>query len=172
MDTSSVIAALVLCLATPALVVAQAPGDAASGGSAPIDSPAADSGAAAGAAGTSTGAFDLPRGGMVAIIIVAVLVGVGGIASAALFYVAKKRQWEIRKTLRRSARRLTSRSQRNLNRQTGVPPTPRTPMPAMKKNRTNTADLEKGAFVVETTKDKARVHRTTATTRFSGHPPS
>ncbi|KAI9702745.1 MAG: hypothetical protein M1836_007959 [Candelina mexicana] len=61
----------------------------------------------AGASGTNTGFVGVSSGAQTAIIIVVVLVAVGGIASAILFYLAKKRQWKVRQTIRRSARRLT-----------------------------------------------------------------
>ncbi|KAI9748940.1 MAG: hypothetical protein M4579_007066 [Chaenotheca gracillima] len=62
---------------------------------------------AAGGSGTNTGFVNLSTGATIAIIVVAVVVGIGGISSAVLFYLAKKRQWEIRRSIRRSARRLT-----------------------------------------------------------------
>ncbi len=210
------------------MAAAQDPGDPASGSSNATD-PHADN--AAGAAGSSSGAFDLSKGGMIAIIIVAVLVGCGGsmfyllffilfficlhfcsstlfpcitnfpcllvrpsylpipisppllrvfclfhslveppflssifinmfivffflVASAALFYIAKKRQWDIRKSLRRSARRLTgnlssARSIRSMRggsrRNTGVPPTPRTPRtPHPLRSGGSSDDVERG----------------------------
>lgn len=74
MAISSIFALSVLFLVAPVLVAGQDPGDAASGG--PTSTGVADG--AAGAIGTSTGAFDLSKGGMVAVILVAVLVGGGG----------------------------------------------------------------------------------------------
>ncbi|KAI9829276.1 MAG: hypothetical protein M1826_005740 [Phylliscum demangeonii] len=88
----------------PGSVQAQDPGDPASGST---NSTAARGDSAAGAAGASSSALDISKGGTIAIILVAVLVGGGGIASAILFYIAKKRQWEVRENLRRSARRVT-----------------------------------------------------------------
>ncbi|KAI9783621.1 MAG: hypothetical protein M1816_001212 [Peltula sp. TS41687] len=119
---------------------------------------------AAGAAGPSSGAIDLSRGGMIAIILVAVLVGGGGIASAILFYIAKKRQWEIRKSIRKSARRLTSNlgaaagrqgQQRLARRQTGMSKlaadadtkTPRQQQQRRKDFGAKERDLEKGNVV-------------------------
>ncbi|KAL9072575.1 MAG: hypothetical protein Q9157_005035 [Trypethelium eluteriae] len=64
----------------------------------------------AGSAGTDTSGFSMSTGSFVAIIVVVVVVAVLGIASATLFFVAKKRQWEIRKSLKRMSRRLTGRS--------------------------------------------------------------
>ncbi|KAF2250256.1 hypothetical protein BU26DRAFT_408267, partial [Trematosphaeria pertusa] len=76
----------------------------------------------AGAAGASKGAFSLSRGGLIAIIVVAVLVAVGGVGSAVLFWLAKKRQWDVRQSIRRASRRLTGRSDvsKRQNRRTGV----------------------------------------------------
>ncbi|KAF2259484.1 hypothetical protein CC78DRAFT_548258 [Lojkania enalia] len=98
----------------------------------------------AGAAGTSKGAFTLSSGGLAAIITVAVVVAVLGIASAVLFWLAKKRQWDVRQSLRRASRRLTGRSTsdaavKRQNRRTGVrlnsPPAP---------NSRRERDVEKG----------------------------
>ncbi|KAI9771050.1 MAG: hypothetical protein M1835_006473 [Candelina submexicana] len=61
----------------------------------------------AGASGTNTGFVGVSSGAQTAIIVVVVLVAVGGILSAILFYLAKKRQWKVRQSIRRSARRLT-----------------------------------------------------------------
>ena len=121
----------------------------------------------AGAAGASKGAFNLSKGGLAAIIVVAVLVGVIGskhqlispplsrhlltlcsVGSAVLFWVAKKRQWDVRQSIRRASRRMTGRSTADLpskreNRRTGVrlnsPPRPnRKPEPER--------DVEKGVI--------------------------
>ncbi|KAI9682373.1 MAG: hypothetical protein M1817_000427 [Caeruleum heppii] len=103
-----------------------------------------------GASGSSQGAFNLSRGGMIAIIIVAAAVGIGGIASGILFYVAKKRQWEIRKSIRRSARRLTgnhstAKAQKTSRRQRGLSRIPEsTDLPQRK-------DVEKGQIKVTST---------------------
>jgi len=62
------------------------------------------------------------------------------VSSAVLFYIAKKRSWEVRKTIRRSARRVATaltprrsefprnvrRSSRGMARIDEIPPTPRT----------------------------------------------
>ncbi|KAF2641067.1 hypothetical protein P280DRAFT_398191 [Massarina eburnea CBS 473.64] len=80
----------------------------------------------AGAEGASKGAFDLSNGGLAAIIIVCVLVVVLGVGSAILFWIAKKRQWDVRQSLRRASRRMTGRSTADLpstrreNRRTGI----------------------------------------------------
>ncbi|KAF2680869.1 hypothetical protein K458DRAFT_445068 [Lentithecium fluviatile CBS 122367] len=101
----------------------------------------------AGAAGASKGAFNLSKGGLAAIIVVAVLVGVIGIGSAVLFWLAKKRQWDVRQSIRRASRRLTGRStvdvsSKRQNRRTGVrlnsPPRPH-------RKPEQERDLEKGA---------------------------
>jgi len=106
---------------------------------------------AGGASGTSSGDVNISRGAMIAIILVVVLVAAVGITSAVLFYLAKKREWKVRESVRRSARRvvtaLTPRrsqfptsvkegrpdSSRGRRRLDDVPPTPRLPQ-----------DLEKG----------------------------
>ncbi|TKA62546.1 hypothetical protein B0A49_09907, partial [Cryomyces minteri] len=71
----------------------------------------------AGAVGSSAGAFSLSKGGLAAIIVVIVVVvvfGADGMAcekalSAVLFFLAKRRQWNIRASIRQSARRLTGK---------------------------------------------------------------
>ncbi|KAI0392273.1 hypothetical protein F5Y17DRAFT_366530 [Xylariaceae sp. FL0594] len=98
---------------------------------------------AAGAAGDSPGAFQLSHGALIAIIVVVALVVVGGISTAVLFYLAKKREWKIRQSIRRSARKVVAaltprrtefprsvkessgRSSRGRVRLDDVPPTPR-----------------------------------------------
>lgn len=89
----------------------------------------------AGAAGAQKGGFTLSKGGLAAIIVVIALVIIVGISSAVLFWLAKKRQWDVRQSLRRASRRLTGRSTADLsatkrqNRRTGVrlnsPPAPK-----------------------------------------------
>ncbi|KAF3053605.1 hypothetical protein E8E11_005025 [Didymella keratinophila] len=79
----------------------------------------------AGAAGSSKGAFELSSGALVAIIVVAVIVALGGIASATLWWLAKKRQWDVRQSIRRASRRITGRStvdasKNRQNRRTGI----------------------------------------------------
>jgi hypothetical protein len=69
--------------------------------------PGVESGSDAGAAGDSSGnAVSISTGGLVAIIIVVVLVVILGISTAVLFYVAKKREWTVRETMRRSAHKV------------------------------------------------------------------
>ncbi|KAK2744240.1 hypothetical protein FQN57_004325 [Myotisia sp. PD_48] len=54
----------------------------------------------------SGGSVNLSKNGQIAIIVIVTVVVVLGVASAILFYLAKKRQWEMRKKIRRSARRV------------------------------------------------------------------
>ncbi|KAF2091494.1 hypothetical protein K490DRAFT_60933 [Saccharata proteae CBS 121410] len=63
----------------------------------------------AGNEGPDSGSFSLSKGGLAAIIIVVCVVAVIGIASTVLFFLAKKRQWEVRKSLKRASRRVTHR---------------------------------------------------------------
>ncbi|KAH6647484.1 hypothetical protein BKA67DRAFT_662271 [Truncatella angustata] len=96
----------------------------------------------AGAAGSTSGAVELSHGALVAIIVVVVVVALGGIASAVLFYLAKKKEWKIKESIRRSARKVVTaltprrsefprsvkesgRSSRGRVRLDDVPPTPR-----------------------------------------------
>ncbi|KAL1838696.1 hypothetical protein VTJ49DRAFT_2286 [Mycothermus thermophilus] len=65
-------------------------------------------GTSAGAAGTSTGGVSLSQGALIAIIVVVVVVALAGIATSALFFVAKKREWTVKETLRRSAKRVAT----------------------------------------------------------------
>ncbi|KAF1850210.1 uncharacterized protein K460DRAFT_372525 [Cucurbitaria berberidis CBS 394.84] len=80
----------------------------------------------AGAEGAQKGAFSLSKGALAAIIVVAVIVVIGGIGSATLFWLAKKRQWDVRQSIRRASRRLTGRAttdvskQNRNNRRTGI----------------------------------------------------
>ncbi|KAI0912038.1 hypothetical protein F4824DRAFT_228667 [Ustulina deusta] len=98
---------------------------------------------AAGAAGPSPGAAQLSHGALIAIIVVVAVVVVGGISTAVLFYLAKKREWKVRESIRRSARKVVTaltprrsefprstkesagRSARGRVRLDDVPPTPR-----------------------------------------------
>ncbi|KAF2202822.1 hypothetical protein GQ43DRAFT_412931 [Delitschia confertaspora ATCC 74209] len=100
----------------------------------------------AGAEGSSKGAFTLSRGAIAAIITVAVLIAVGGTVSAVLFWLAKKRQWDVRQSIRRASRRLTGRSTaantKRQNRRTGV--RLNSPPPS-KRVGNRQRDLEKGA---------------------------
>ncbi|CAG8951205.1 hypothetical protein HYFRA_00007952 [Hymenoscyphus fraxineus] len=106
---------------------------------------------AAGAAGHDAGSITLSRGAIIAIIVIASMVCIFGIAMSVLWYFAKKRSWEVRATLRKSARKVASaltprrttfpkdvqnprRSTRGLTKIEEVPNTPR--------NQNN--DIEKG----------------------------
>ncbi|ODH13147.1 hypothetical protein ACO22_07551 [Paracoccidioides brasiliensis] len=51
---------------------------------------------------------NISQGGIIAIAVIVGIVVVLGITSVILFYLAKKRQWEVRASIRRSARRLTA----------------------------------------------------------------
>ncbi|KAK3381408.1 hypothetical protein B0H63DRAFT_203895 [Podospora didyma] len=117
------------------------------------DSP--NDGNLAGASGTSSGGFELSRGGLIAIIIVVVVVLIFGIATMILFFVAKKREWTMRETIRKSARKVVTaltprrsefpRSVKESNGRGGrlklddVPPTPRLRPDQLE------LDLEKGS---------------------------
>ncbi|ROW06628.1 hypothetical protein VPNG_06701 [Cytospora leucostoma] len=117
----------------------------------------------AGASGASGGkTFDMSTGALVAIIVIVVIVALLGIASATIFYLAKKREWKVRETIRRSAKKvvmaLTPRrtefprsvkegsikSRSGRVRMTDVPPTP----------RLKPEDLEKGIAVKVDVKHK------------------
>ncbi|KAI1175901.1 hypothetical protein F4777DRAFT_293635 [Nemania sp. FL0916] len=98
---------------------------------------------AAGAAGSSPGAAQLSHGALIAIIVVVAVVVVLGISTAVLFYLAKKREWRVRESIRRSARKVVTaltprrsefprsikessgRSSRGRVRLDDVPPTPK-----------------------------------------------
>ncbi|KAL4984278.1 hypothetical protein BDW68DRAFT_20977 [Aspergillus falconensis] len=60
---------------------------------------------AAGAAGKSGGG-GMSTGGMIALCVIVGVVVMIGFSSAALFYIAKKRQWDMREALRRSAKQV------------------------------------------------------------------
>ncbi|CBX96296.1 hypothetical protein LEMA_P112150.1 [Plenodomus lingam JN3] len=103
----------------------------------------------AGAAGSAKAAFSLSGGAMAAIVVVAVVVVVGGIASAVLWWLAKKRQWDVRQSIRRASRRLTGRTppdnpkQTRENRRTGI--RLNSPPPGKKSNKPRMdQDVEKG----------------------------
>ncbi|KAM3066155.1 hypothetical protein ACMFMG_010504 [Clarireedia jacksonii] len=100
--SSSSVASFFSALATtePAAPDGPAAGDAGSSAS----SPGADSDA--GASGTSSGSVQMSTGVMVAIIVAVVGVCLFGIISSVLYYLAKKRSWEVRKKIRASARRV------------------------------------------------------------------
>lgn len=87
--------------------------------------PSADSGTEAGAAGDSSGnSVSISQGGMIAIIVVVVVVSLIGsmylspidhlhaltllVSTAALFFIAKRREWTMRETIRKSARKVVT----------------------------------------------------------------
>ncbi|XMA09371.1 hypothetical protein WAI453_002162 [Rhynchosporium graminicola] len=140
---SSSVASVFSALATSAPTQ---PGDGPAAGDAGSSPTSGDS--TAGAAGADHGSIAISKGGIVAIIVVAVSVCIFGAVSAILFYLAKKRSWQVRESIRRSAKRVAtaltprrstfpkdvhSRSSRGLTRIEEVP-TPR---------RSKTADVEK-----------------------------
>ncbi|CAM1501999.1 Fc.00g039830.m01.CDS01 [Cosmosporella sp. VM-42] len=104
----------------------------------------------AGASGDSSGnSVSISQGGMIAIIVVVVVVVLLGTSTAVLFYMAKKREWDIKDKIRRSARKVVTAftprrsefpssvkdsSHRARARLDDVPPTP----------RLRPEDLEKG----------------------------
>ncbi|KAL4896184.1 hypothetical protein BDV59DRAFT_129672 [Aspergillus ambiguus] len=61
----------------------------------------------AGAAGPSSEGVGMTSTGMIVLCTIVGVVVVVGISSAVLFVVAKKRQWEMREAIRRSARHVT-----------------------------------------------------------------
>lgn len=77
-------------------------------GGSPSDNPAPQNPETAGASGDTETAITLNTGDQIAIAVVVSIVVLLGITSAILFYIAKKRQWEVRAALRRSARRFTT----------------------------------------------------------------
>ncbi|EUC44071.1 hypothetical protein COCMIDRAFT_77598, partial [Bipolaris oryzae ATCC 44560] len=138
---------LLLSLFFPLLALAQ---DSSSGSSLPppgynggSDNPQDPSDA--GAAGSQKGAFSLSGGAVAAIIVVAVLVVLGSIASGVLWWLAKKRQWDVRASIRRASRRFTGRStvdnkQNRSDRRTGI----RLNSPPPGRNTNKMRDIEKG----------------------------
>ncbi|POS75746.1 hypothetical protein DHEL01_v205856 [Diaporthe helianthi] len=62
----------------------------------------------AGASGTSSNNFQVSQGALIAIILIVVFVALLGIASGTLFYLAKKREWKVRETIRRSAKKVVT----------------------------------------------------------------
>ncbi|KAI9054352.1 hypothetical protein LZ554_001515 [Drepanopeziza brunnea f. sp. 'monogermtubi'] len=62
----------------------------------------------AGASGSDGGSVSISRGGIIAIIAIAVSVCIIGAVSAVLFYLAKKRDWQVRQSIRRSARKVAT----------------------------------------------------------------
>jgi len=133
--SSASVAAFFSALATTA---PQQPGNGEPAGDAgSVSTPGGDSDA--GASGTDSESITLSRGAIIAIIVIVVSVIIFGIVSATLFYIAKKRSWEVRKSIRRSAKKVATaltprrttfpkdvrRGSRGLQRIDEVPPTPR-----------------------------------------------
>ncbi|OJD25715.1 hypothetical protein ACJ73_02916 [Blastomyces percursus] len=54
------------------------------------------------------GSFNISQGGIIAIAVIVGIVVILGLTSAILFYIAKKRSWEVRASIRRSAKRLAA----------------------------------------------------------------
>ncbi|KAF2825352.1 hypothetical protein CC86DRAFT_325389 [Ophiobolus disseminans] len=100
----------------------------------------------AGASGSQKDAFNLSKGALAAIIVVAVIVVIGGIGSATLWWLAKKRQWDIRQSIRRASRRITGRGNTDNNKQsrrrTGI--RLNSPPPGKGSNLRHEHDVEKG----------------------------
>ncbi|KAJ6788516.1 hypothetical protein PWT90_01630 [Aphanocladium album] len=127
--------------------------------------PGVESGSDAGAAGDSSkNSITLSTGGMIAIIVVVVVVTLIGISTATLFFIAKKREWKVRETLRRSARKVAAaltprRSQfPDSVKRSVAAPRPSRLQTASSRNgilRSSSEDLEKGY----THKDKGKKSR-------------
>ncbi|KAH8427932.1 uncharacterized protein LDX57_005635 [Aspergillus melleus] len=116
----------------------------------------------AGAEGPSDDGVGVSSTGMIVLCTIVGVVVVIGVSSAALFFVAKRRQWAMRETLRRSARHvvdavktpLTPKFSRSQLRQ---PPSQSSLNPMVKKTTTDERvkncgrddDLEKNAVVTE-----------------------
>lgn len=62
--------------------------------------------AGSGADGRSNSSANLSKGAIIAIAIVVAIVVVGGVTLTVLFYLAKKRQWQVRATIRRTTTRV------------------------------------------------------------------
>ncbi|KAK5662053.1 hypothetical protein OQA88_10167 [Cercophora sp. LCS_1] len=92
----------------PLATEAASPGGDASAGSIGANPGTDFDGSAAGASGATSGSMELSRGGLIAVIVVVVFVALVGIASTVLFFIAKKREWTMRETLRRSTRKVVA----------------------------------------------------------------
>ncbi|TVY47053.1 hypothetical protein LOCC1_G002978 [Lachnellula occidentalis] len=101
--SSSAVAAQFSSLATSA---PQQPGNGPAAGDAGSSAGAGDSNA--GAAGTDSGSITLSRGAIIALIVIAATICIGGVVSSVLWYLAKKRSWEVRAKIRRSAKRVAT----------------------------------------------------------------
>ncbi|OAQ99558.1 hypothetical protein LLEC1_01322 [Akanthomyces lecanii] len=112
------------------------------------------SGTDAGASGDSSkNSITLSTGGMIAIIVVVVVIALIGASTATLFFIAKKREWKVRETLRRSARKVAAaltprRSQfpDSVKRSVGAPSSSRLKTASSRDGilRSSGDDLEKG----------------------------
>ncbi|KAF1733070.1 hypothetical protein CRV24_006967 [Beauveria bassiana] len=110
--------------------------------------PGVDSGTEAGAAGDSSkNSITLSTGGMIAIIIVVVVVVIIGVSTASLFFIAKKREWKVRETLRRSARRVATAL---TPRRSQFPESVKRSVAAPKSSRRQTADSRDGIVKIST----------------------
>ncbi|KAK5995139.1 hypothetical protein PT974_03535 [Cladobotryum mycophilum] len=69
----------------------------------------------AGAAGDTSDSMNFSTGAMIAVIVVVVVVILIGVSTATLFFIAKRREWTVRETIRRSTRKIVD----------DIPPTPR-----------------------------------------------
>ncbi|KAG9254676.1 uncharacterized protein F5Z01DRAFT_686576 [Emericellopsis atlantica] len=125
--------------------------------------PGVGSGTEAGASGDS-GSYGISTGGLIAIVVVVVVVAIVGATMGALFFIAKKREWTMRETLRRSARKVktaltprraefpshlkdthaSSSRRRQHTRLDDVPPTPRLRPEDLEKGRTKTIIESRG----------------------------
>ncbi|KFY13119.1 hypothetical protein V492_03476 [Pseudogymnoascus sp. VKM F-4246] len=116
----------------------------------PVTASSSPTGDDAGSAGPSSGSVTISKEGIIAIGVVVGFVVVFGVVSSVLFYMAKKRSWEIRASIRKSAKRVATaltprrsefpknvrnpkRNSRGMSKIDEVPPTP----------RITTEDLEK-----------------------------
>ncbi|PSR97433.1 hypothetical protein BD289DRAFT_480111 [Coniella lustricola] len=115
----------------------------------------------AGAGSGNDNTFSLSKGGIIALIVVFVFFAIMGIGTATLFYLAKKKEWKIKETIRRSAKRvviaLTPRrtefpssvkhgsvkSRRGHVRMDDVPPTPRLKIEDVERGPKLTRDWKK-----------------------------
>ncbi|KAF4460445.1 hypothetical protein FALBO_12768 [Fusarium albosuccineum] len=92
----------------------------------------------AGASGDSSGnSVSISQGGMIAIIVVVVVVSIIGISTAILFFVAKKREWKVKETLRKSARKVVTAL---TPRRTEFPSSVKDSHPTSMRNRTRIDD--------------------------------
>ena len=98
---------------------------------------------------------------MIAIIVVVVVVAVFGIASVVLFVVAKRRQWNVRASIKRASRRLTGRG----DRRSEVDKRKRSGMVAGAGARGANSSSRKGGLAVEVVdEEKGAVERDTSAT--------